>query len=91
MVFITDTSRLWVTRHDSDVTMAYSQRQYITTARDRFQRRLMHANLYASVQLSYNGPVVLGIRIAHQCYKCWVDGRKRRFNGAEWCEGITHV
>jgi len=35
--------------------------------------------------------VVLGIRMAHQCYACWINGQKKRFNGAQWCEGITHV
>jgi len=72
--------------------MAYSNRPYITTSRDRYQRRLMYLLLDAQPYLLGDpNAVVVGIRIAHQCYACRVNGTKRRFNGARWCEGITHV
>jgi hypothetical protein len=77
--------------------MAYSRRRYITTSLDRFQRRLVRTMLRSNVPvLQDTNQVVLGVRMANQCYKCWLQWcamhrLKKRFNGWDWCDGITHV
>jgi len=70
--------------------MAYSNRQYVTTAEDRSQRRLMHQMLHERLETELDERVTLCIRIKHKCYKCLCKGNKKRFNASKWCEGMTH-